>query len=170
MMSLSLNFKKEEINGENGLPHDDIIPTDHIIKTEQISRSLKPAYKGVYLGFDVVIKTIYFTNDQNLSEKTYVDAEIALLKCCRHPNILTFMGLLSERDQLSIVLEQCKYDLAYLLDSENPITWISRAKIGLDVACGLAYLHSRNISIIELKPFNIYLDQCGIIPEFNPNR
>jgi len=49
----------------------------------------------------------------------------------------------------------------YILDNRSNISWARRVKICLDVACGMAYLHSRNIIFRDLKSENILLDDTG---------
>jgi len=48
-----------------------------------------------------------------------------------------------------------------LLDNPEPISWIRKVKIALDVACGMAYLHARNIIFRDLKSENLLLDDTG---------
>jgi len=125
-------------------------------------------YKADYLGIDVAVKTITPAGGfQDKMEETFVQREIAVLKSCRHPNIVSFIGVIEsdnpQEEGIQIVLEcLSKGDLGhYLLDSQEPVSWLRRVKIALDVACGMAYLHSRNIIFRDLKSENLLLDETG---------
>jgi len=104
---------------------------------------------------------------QDKMEETFVQREIAVLKSCRHPNIVSFIGVVEsdnpQEEGIQIVLEcLSKGDLGhYLLDSQEPVSWLRRVKIALDVACGMAYLHARNIIFRDLKSENLLLDETG---------
>eukprot|EP01126_Amoeba_proteus_P028164 TRINITY_DN2780_c0_g1_i5.p1 TRINITY_DN2780_c0_g1~~TRINITY_DN2780_c0_g1_i5.p1 ORF type:complete len:231 (+),score=51.34 TRINITY_DN2780_c0_g1_i5:352-1044(+) len=98
-------------------------------------------------------------------EEVFVEREIAVLKSCRHPNIVAFIGIVDSElsEGVQIVLEYLsKGDLGrYILDGRTTISWARKVKICLDVACGMAYLHSRNIIFRDLKSENILLDDTG---------
>jgi len=98
-------------------------------------------------------------------EQIFVEREIAVLKSCRHPNIVAFIGIVEPdgTNGTQIVLEYLsKGDLGrYVLDTRANISWARRVKICLDIACAMAYLHSRNIIFRDLKSENILLDDTG---------
>lgn len=119
---------------------------------------------GDYLGIDVAIKEICPPGGfQDQMEEVFAQREVAVLKSCRHPNIVSFLGILEpEPGQIGvkIVLEYLsKGDLGrFLLENREPVSWARRVKLCLDVACGMAYLHSRNIIYRDLKSENLLLD------------
>jgi len=123
-------------------------------------------YKADFFGIDVAVKEICPPGGfKDPMEEVFVEREIAVLKSCRHPNIVAFIGLvdLDSSQGIQIVLEyMSKGDLGkYILDTRATISWARRVKICLDVACGMAYLHSRNIIFRDLKSENILLDDTG---------
>jgi len=123
-------------------------------------------YKADYLGIDVAVKTISKGGpNADPMEKTFAEREIAVLKSCRHPNVVAFIGVIEndEGEGMQIVLEYLsKGDLGhFLLDNPEPISWIRKVKIALDVACGMAYLHARSIIFRDLKSENLLLDDTG---------
>eukprot|EP01123_Difflugia_compressa_P008922 TRINITY_DN282_c0_g1_i1.p1 TRINITY_DN282_c0_g1~~TRINITY_DN282_c0_g1_i1.p1 ORF type:complete len:297 (-),score=52.08 TRINITY_DN282_c0_g1_i1:195-1085(-) len=153
-----------------GLPDIDdswTIPKDHLtIKNEIGKGAFGTVYKADYLGIDVAVKTISKGGSTaDPMEKTFAKREIAVLKSCRHPNVVAFIGVVEndESEGLQIVLEYLsKGDLGhFLLDNPEPISWIRKVKIALDVACGMAYLHARSIIFRDLKSENLLLDDTG---------
>eukprot|EP01127_Copromyxa_protea_P018116 TRINITY_DN5629_c0_g1_i1.p1 TRINITY_DN5629_c0_g1~~TRINITY_DN5629_c0_g1_i1.p1 ORF type:complete len:310 (-),score=60.17 TRINITY_DN5629_c0_g1_i1:59-988(-) len=153
-----------------GLPDIDgswKIPKANLKLREEIGKgAFGTVYKGDFFGIDVAVKSICPPGGfKDPMEEIFVEREIAVLKSCRHPNIVTFIGLvdLEPVEGIQIVLEYLsKGDLGrYILDTRATISWARRVKICLDVACGMAYLHSRNIIFRDLKSENILLDDTG---------
>jgi len=163
-------MNKKAKNDIEGLPDIDdswTIPKDHLTLKNEIGKgAFGTVYKADYLGIDVAVKTIS-QGGQNADpmEKIFAQREIAVLKSCRHPNVVAFIGLVEneEEEGLQIVLEYLsKGDLGhFLLENPEPISWIRKVKIALDVACGMAYIHSRNIIFRDLKSENLLLDDTG---------
>uniref|UniRef100_A0A6B2LDN5 non-specific serine/threonine protein kinase n=1 Tax=Arcella intermedia TaxID=1963864 RepID=A0A6B2LDN5_9EUKA len=123
-------------------------------------------YRADFLGIDVAVKQLSSGGpNADPMEKVFAHREIAVLKTCRHPNVVAFIGIVEgEKDEgLQIVLEYLsKGDLGhFLLDNPEPISWVRKVKIALDVACGMAYLHSREIIFRDLKSENLLLDDTG---------
>jgi len=158
---------KLEIEGLPDIDDSWTIPKDHLTLKHEIGKgAFGTVYKADYLGIDVAVKTISQGGpNADPMEKTFAEREIAVLKSCRHPNVVAFIGVVEndEGEGLQIVLEYLsKGDLGhYLLDNPEPISWIRKIKIALDVACGMAYLHARNIIFRDLKSENLLLDDTG---------
>jgi len=139
----------------------------HLKIREEIGKgAFGTVYKADFFGIDVAVKQICPPGGfKDPIEEIFVEREIAVLKSCRHPNIVAFIGLvdLDPSQGIQIVLEYLsKGDLGrYILDTRATISWARRVKICLDVACGMAYLHSRNIIFRDLKSENILLDDTG---------
>jgi len=160
--------KAAEIEGLPDIDESWTIPKDHLVIKNEIGKgAFGTVYKADYLGIDVAVKTIS-KGGPNVDpmEKTFAEREIAVLKSCRHPNVVAFIGVIEIEDAkegMQIVLEYLsKGDLGhFLLDNPEPISWIRKVKIALDVACGMAYLHARNIIFRDLKSENLLLDDTG---------
>jgi len=158
---------KLEIEGLPDIDDSWTIPKDHLTLKHEIGKgAFGTVYKADYLGIDVAVKTISQGGpNADPMEKTFAEREIAVLKSCRHPNVVAFIGVVDgdKGEGLQIVLEYLsKGDLGhYLLDNPEPISWIRKVKIALDVACGMAYLHARNIIFRDLKSENLLLDDTG---------
>nr|GEV28949.1 receptor-like protein kinase HERK 1 [Tanacetum cinerariifolium] len=74
-------------------------------------------------------------------------AEIELLTSCKHPNVVSLLGFCDEGPNMILVYEHAPNKSLddYLGSTNNPIylTWAQRIKIGLDIARGLHYLHTK---------------------------
>jgi serine/threonine protein kinase len=58
-------------------------------------------FKAEYLGTEVAIKE--FLDFQSVDSKKYTQREIEILRDCRHPNVLMFMGLTEHEQKPHIV-------------------------------------------------------------------
>jgi len=152
-----------------GLPDIDqswLVKRSHLKIREEIGKgAFGTVYKADFFGIDVAVKQICSQTIKDPMEEIFVEREIAVLKSCRHPNIVAFIGIVEPdgTNGTQIVLEYLsKGDLGrYVLDTRANISWARRVKICLDIACAMAYLHSRNIIFRDLKSENILLDDTG---------
>ncbi|GMH16037.1 hypothetical protein Nepgr_017878 [Nepenthes gracilis] len=90
-------------------------------------------------------------------------AEVIFLGQLRHPNLVKLKGYCCENDQRLLVYEYlARGNLDSQLFSRHSITlpWLTRMKIGLEAAKGLAYLHGEYKPVIfrDFKSANILLD------------
>jgi len=158
----------EHVEGLPDLSESFFIKREHLQFREEIGKgAFGVVYKADYLGIDVAVKAIGPPGGfQDKMEEIFAAREVAVLKACRHPNIVAFLGIVAPdpaqpQQPVQIVLEYLsKGDLGrFLLDSQEPISWARKVKLCLDVACGMAYLHSRNIIFRDLKSENLLLDE-----------
>lgn len=114
-------------------------------------------YKGYYLGTEVAIKKLSIVEED---DELYLQREVSALKSMRHPNIVTFMGAAYEGNDLYIVTEfVTKGALRSVLKNQSvALNWQVRGRIALDIACAMAYLHSKNIIFRDLKSKNVLID------------
>jgi len=112
-------------------------------------------YDGDYLGTRVAIKKLYFVNDELMQK--YIEREMDTLTNLAHPNIVQFMGLCIELEDIYIVTEFVPGgDLrAILKDVAHEIPWEVRTDIAKQLAAAMNYLHSRNIIHRDLKSHNL---------------
>ncbi len=118
-------------------------------------------YAGRWQSTPVSIKAF----SHPLNEKDYQQfiRETQIASRLRHPNITQFLGACLEKNRACLVME--KMDQGSLYDAiqkgkfvENPEL---QKTIILDIARGLAYLHSKKIFHRNLNCHSILLDQLG---------
>lgn len=91
--------------------------------------------------------------------------ELALLQKLRHPNIVQFLGAVTQRTPMCIIMEHCAGgDLHNYLQAKGRLAPGKAVRYALDMARGLNYLHEcKPESIIhgDLKPRCILRDRVG---------
>ncbi|XP_065370098.1 LIM domain kinase 1 isoform X2 [Calliphora vicina] len=96
--------------------------------------------------------------------------EVAVLKSLHHKNVLKFIGVLYKEKRLHLVTEYVAGgSLKELLhDSGLPLTWPERISFAKDIACGMSYLHSKNIIHRDLNSLNCLVkeDKTIIVADF----
>eukprot|EP01120_Amphizonella_sp_Union-15-10_P017542 TRINITY_DN9773_c0_g1_i1.p1 TRINITY_DN9773_c0_g1~~TRINITY_DN9773_c0_g1_i1.p1 ORF type:complete len:354 (-),score=61.80 TRINITY_DN9773_c0_g1_i1:162-1223(-) len=123
--------------------------------------------KAEYLGITVAVKKI---DKKSMLERDYeaelvfLKREIALMKACRHPNIVTFIGTVdksqSDKDTQLVMEYMPKGDLrAYLSNPSNVLSWKTRTRMALDISCAMLYMHNRKIVFRDLKCQNFLVDE-----------
>ncbi|EPS65357.1 hypothetical protein M569_09419, partial [Genlisea aurea] len=116
--------------------------------------------KAFWRGTPVAIKRIL----PNLSDDKLVIQdfrhEVILLVKLRHPNVVQFLGAVTEKKPLMLVTEFLRGgDLHQYLKGKGALNPSTAINFALDIARGMAYLHSEPNVIIhrDLKPRNVLL-------------
>lgn len=95
--------------------------------------------------------------------------ELLMMKNLDHPNIVRCLGIM--RRPLRIVSEYCSGgDLSRLLQTEHlDVPLYFRLKLGIDIASGLIYLHTRSPPLIhrDLRTPNIFLALLSTTPTYS---
>ncbi|XP_042410304.1 integrin-linked protein kinase 1-like [Zingiber officinale] len=90
--------------------------------------------------------------------------ELALLQKIRHPNVVQFLGAVTQSSPMMIVTEYLpKGDLRAYLNKKRPSQRMA-IKFALDIARGMNYLHEHKPEAIihrDLEPSNILQDDSG---------
>lgn len=91
--------------------------------------------------------------------------ELELLQLIRHPNVVQFLGAVTQSTPMMIVTEYLpKGDLRAYLKRKGALTPEKAVRFALDIARGLNYLHERKPEAIihrDLEPSNILVDDSG---------
>ncbi|PRW33326.1 serine threonine- kinase receptor R831 [Chlorella sorokiniana] len=96
--------------------------------------------------------------------------EAAMLRRLRHPNVVGFQGVVVTEERGILLMEFCAgKDLDNCMHSRSRATgervfnWYNRGRRAvLDIATGLAYLHSCRVLHLDLKPHNVLLSREGV--------
>ncbi|EEF40144.1 integrin-linked protein kinase 1 [Ricinus communis] len=115
-------------------------------------------------GIQVAVKKL---GEDVISDEDKVRAfsdELALLQKIRHPNVVQFLGAVTQSSPMMIVTEYLhKGDLRAFLKKKGALRPGTAVRFGLDIARGLNYLHENKPPIIhrDLEPSNILRDDSG---------
>eukprot|EP00249_Psilotum_nudum_P003031 c16351_g1_i3 orf=980-1867(-) len=92
--------------------------------------------------------------------------ELALLQKLRHPNIVQFLGAVTQNTPMCIVEEYCRGgDLHTHLQQQGRLETEKAVRYALDIARGLNYLHSWKPEPVihrDLQPSNLSGTFCGM--------
>lgn len=137
------------------------------LATQSFSDSLKigeGGYGSVYKGFlrntTVAVKVLNYESMQGQSE---FHQEVKILSMVRHPNLITLIGVCSEKFApiYEFLPNGSLDDRLDCKDDTLPLTWQTRTRIGTEICSALMFLHSSKPHPIvhgDLKPENILLD------------
>ncbi|XP_057537158.1 integrin-linked protein kinase 1-like [Amaranthus tricolor] len=126
--------------------------------------------KGTFLraswrGIEVAVKKLgdeVFTNEDKL--RAFRD-ELSLLQRIRHPNVVQFLGAVTQHTPMMIVTEFLpRGDFCEFLQNRGPLRPKTAVRYALDIARGMSYLHEiKPLPIIhcDLEPSNILCDDSG---------
>lgn len=116
--------------------------------------------KAFWRGTPVAVKRILPSlSDDRLVIQDFRH-EVNLLVKLRHPNIVQFLGAVTDRRPLMLITEYLRGgDLHQFLKEKGPLSPSIAINFALDIARGMAYLHNEPNVIIhrDLKPRNVLL-------------
>jgi len=141
------------------------IDYEHLSNFELIGKGIfGVVYKASYLGTEVAVKECFSSIKQyGFDFEKVFNREVSILKECRHPNIVQYMGTCIHEDKFYIITEYVKNDnlKTWITERIEELPWKLRVNFAIDIARALAYLHSRNIMHRDIKPENILITENG---------
>ncbi|GBG58900.1 hypothetical protein CBR_g24251 [Chara braunii] len=116
-------------------------------------------------GTRVAVKTILHDLASNVNVVKEFRDELGLLQKLRHPNIVQFLGAVTQSLPLMLVTEYLpKGDLHDIIRRRGAMNAGTALRYALDIARGMAYLHQNRPHAIvhrDLKPRNLLQDEAG---------
>ncbi|KAJ1375937.1 Serine-threonine/tyrosine-protein kinase, catalytic domain [Sesbania bispinosa] len=120
---------------------------------------------ALWRGIQVAVKTLgeeVFSDDDKV--RAFHD-ELTLLQKIRHPNVVQFLGAVTQSTPMMIVTEFLPQgDLRAYLKRKGALKPLMAVKFALDIARGMNYLHEHKPEAIihrDLEPSNILRDDSG---------
>ncbi|XP_020581281.1 serine/threonine-protein kinase STY8-like isoform X2 [Phalaenopsis equestris] len=124
-------------------------------------------HMATWRGVQVAVKRL---DEDLLTDEDKVKAfrdELALLQKIRHPNVVQFLGAVTQSSPMMIVTEYLpKGDLRAFLKRKGALKPLLAVTFGLDIARGMNYLHEHKPEAIihrDLEPSNILRDDSGLL-------
>ncbi|KAJ1405408.1 Serine-threonine/tyrosine-protein kinase, catalytic domain [Sesbania bispinosa] len=146
------------------VPEYELNPLElQVRKSDGISKGTYQVAK--WNGTKVAVKIL---DKDSYSDPDTINAfkhELTLLERVRHPNVVQFVGAVTQNIPMMIVREyHTKGDLASYLQKKGRLSPSKALRFALDIARGMNYLHECKPDPIihcDLKPKNILLDNGG---------
>ncbi|XP_039120055.1 serine/threonine-protein kinase CTR1 [Dioscorea cayenensis subsp. rotundata] len=141
------------------------IPWAELILKERIGAgSFGTVHRADWNGSEVAVKILM---EQDFHPERFKEflREVGIMKSLRHPNIVLFMGAVTQPPNLSIVTEYLSrgslFRLLHKPGAREILDEKRRLTMAFDVAKGMNYLHRRNPPIVhrDLKSPNLLVDK-----------
>jgi hypothetical protein len=119
--------------------------------------------KAIWRGTPVAVKTIRPSLSKDMAVLKDFQHEVEFMVKVRHPNIVQFLGAVTQRPPLMLVTEYLSGgDLHEVLRRKEALPAALAVKFSLDIARGMCYLHGEPNVIIhrDLKPRNLIFDDA----------
>ncbi|KAL3820210.1 hypothetical protein ACJIZ3_006115 [Penstemon smallii] len=151
------------VQNEREVPEYEIDPAElDLTKSVEIT---KGTYKiASWGGTQVAVKTFWEGIADEDKVRAFTD-ELALLQKIRHPNVVQFLGAVTQSSPMMIVTEYLpKGDLHEYLKIKGALKPATALRFAMDIARGMNYLHEHKPEAIihrDLEPSNILRDDSG---------
>ncbi|XP_002530885.3 serine/threonine-protein kinase CTR1 [Ricinus communis] len=152
-------------SSELHLEEEDLdIPWSELVIKEKIGEgSFGTVHRADWRGSDVAVK-ILMEQDYHAEHFNEFLREVTIMKRLRHPNIVLFMGAVTQPPKFSIVTEYLSrgslHKLLHMPDARIILDEKRRLNMAYDVAKGMNYLHQLRPPIVhrDLKSLNLLVD------------
>ncbi|KAL8468324.1 hypothetical protein ACS0TY_031528 [Phlomoides rotata] len=115
-------------------------------------------------GTEVAVK-IFWEGAADVDKVRAFRDELSLLQKIRHPNVVQFLGAVTQSSPMMIVTEYLpKGDLCEYLKRKGSLKPATALRLAMDIARGMNYLHEHKPEAIihcDLEPSNILRDDSG---------
>lgn len=115
----------------------------------------------------MVLKELYRVEEE--AQRNFLK-EVAVLRSLSHSNVLRFIGVLYRDKKLHLVTEYVPGGSLkeIIQNNELMLPWECRIRFAKDIACGMTYLHSKNIIHRDLNSLNCLVreDKTVIVADF----
>eukprot|EP01017_Pseudomicrothorax_dubius_P002574 TRINITY_DN10130_c0_g1_i4.p1 TRINITY_DN10130_c0_g1~~TRINITY_DN10130_c0_g1_i4.p1 ORF type:complete len:427 (+),score=51.51 TRINITY_DN10130_c0_g1_i4:97-1377(+) len=112
-----------------------------------------------------VMKTIDLSKESHERQLRFLH-EVKVLRRLKHPNVIQYHNAFIENGGLHIIMEYAKRgDLHQLMERRTSAGRCFTEKelwsFAFDIFHGVSYLHRNSIIHCDLKPHNVFIDNCG---------
>ncbi|KNA17127.1 hypothetical protein SOVF_082820 [Spinacia oleracea] len=152
------------VKNARDVPEYEIVPQE-IDFSNSVNINKGTFLRASWRGIEVAVKKLgdeVFTDEEKL--RAFRD-ELSLLQRIRHPNVVQFLGAVTQHTPMMIVTEFLpKGDLCEFLHSKGALKPKTVVRYALDIARGMSYLHEiKPLPVIhcDLEPSNILRDGSG---------
>nr|GMD87784.1 serine/threonine-protein kinase HT1-like [Ipomoea batatas] len=153
-----------QVKNARQVPEYEIRP-DELDFSNSIELSKGTFHIASWRGTQVAVKKFgeeVITDEEKV--KAFID-ELTLLQKIRHPNVVQFLGAVTQSSPMMIVMEYLpKGDLRTYLDTNGPLKPTKALRFAMDIARGMNYLHENKPEAIihrDLEPSNVLRDDTG---------
>ncbi|XP_042010751.1 integrin-linked protein kinase 1-like isoform X2 [Salvia splendens] len=152
-----------QVENVGQLPDYEIDPKE-IDFTNSIEISKGTFKLATWAGTPVAVKIFYEGAADENKVRAFRD-ELSLLLSIRHPNVVQFLGAVTQSSPMMIVTEYLpKGDLHEYLKEKGSLKPAKALRLAMDIARGMSYLHEHRPGVIihrDLEPSNILRDDSG---------
>jgi Ran GTPase-activating protein (RanGAP) involved in mRNA processing and transport/predicted Ser/Thr protein kinase len=115
-------------------------------------------FKGTWQHSEVAIKQLHMDKSSTDTLEEF-QRETQVMVQLNHPHVIRLYGVCIDQSPYCLVMEYMpKGSLYDVLRNTLPLTQALQEQIAIDIACGLAYLHDKDILHRDLKSLNVLLD------------
>uniref|UniRef100_A0A7S1XNW2 Protein kinase domain-containing protein n=1 Tax=Phaeomonas parva TaxID=124430 RepID=A0A7S1XNW2_9STRA len=160
-MSRRSEGKEEPLEGDSKIPELDYSLVE--MGDRLGDGGVGMTYEGWYGDERVAIKMLFDPRmDLNL-KREFMD-EVMVLSGLSHPNIVKFLGAVTQPPNLCFAMELCDTSLFTMLHMERQkLSPLRAVEMGLEIAEALEYLHEQSPQVLhrDLKSHNVLLTESG---------